>query len=565
MTDPLTPTSSGQQRSLTLGSGEGLGSTAYYDKSWALSIGINDYGGQHPRLSNAVNDARAIAGILKEGYAFEHVFTLYNQAASRDEILGWLRDKLSGHAGPDRQSPTAQVGPNDRVVLFFAGHGTTQHSTAGNIRGYIIPQDARRGHYGDYIDMAELREACGYIPAKHVLIILDCCFSGVAAIGSKAVPSPPPMVLTDAYLQRITRRKAWQMLAAGDQDDLAADSGMRPGHSAFTGVLLDGLEGRADQNEDRVITASELAYYVTPEVTRQTARAGSDGQSPYFTHLAGSDTGDFVFVRKGETPVIQPAGMVEAEIKPFLKQYPRLALAIGVLLITTIVLGWLALGQRTNAVDPLPQLIATIRYLISEVAGNTPPANWEQTPAAPAAEVALTSTLTATPVALTLTTGAPMAVPEATASGTPTATPIPPTMTAAPLVPTVTPTSQLLPTLPGCGPPDYLLPAPRALEYNVQAFFWEWGHTELPVDGMDWYFDLKLFSNQVADSPYDIIPVNPTDPRMRYTEGLWTFGAPPDFPCGSYWAVQIACRINGSFAKHISPESNRLPTGIDCN
>jgi hypothetical protein len=81
---------------------------------------------------------------------------------------------------------------------------------------------------------------------------------------------------------------------------------------------------------------------------------------------------------------------------------------------------------------------------------------------------------------------------------------------------------------------------------------------------MDWYFDLKLFTNQVADSPYDIIPVNPTDPRVRYAEGEWSFGAPPQFRCGSFWAVQVACRIDGSFAKHISPESDKLPTRSDC-
>lgn len=284
-----------------------------YEQSWAVVIGINDYDGEHATLSNAVNDAREVARVLREDFGFDHVFTLYDQQASQKELLGWLLDKLPGNISPDETKTEARIGPNDRLIIFFAGHGTTQRSEAGHLRGYLIPQDARQGYYSDYIKMSEIRETCGYILAKHILIILDCCFSGVAAVRSMVSPASSPHILTDAYIKHITERKAWQIMTAGAKDELAADSGTRPGHSAFTSVLLAGLEGFADHNNDQIITATDLANYIKPEVIRQTTLHGGAGQSPFFNYLAGSEQGDFVFVRKGDRPIISSTPVTSYE------------------------------------------------------------------------------------------------------------------------------------------------------------------------------------------------------------------------------------------------------------
>ncbi|MCB0163833.1 MAG: caspase family protein [Anaerolineae bacterium] len=287
-----------------------------YERSWALVIGINDYGKRHPRLTNAVNDAREVARVLKEDFGFDYVFAMYDQQASQKEILSWLLDKLPGGINPDETIPDARIGPNDRLIIFFAGHGTTQKGAAGHLRGYLIPQDARHSHYADYIKMSEVREACGFTSAKHILIILDCCFSGVAAIGTMASPAASPRTVDDAYFKRITERKAWQIMTAGDKDEFAADSGARPGHSAFTSALLAGLEGFADHNQDQLITATDLANYIKPEVIRQTTMDGGAGQSPFFNYIAGSGQGDFVFIRKGDKPLILPTPQPRVEPVP---------------------------------------------------------------------------------------------------------------------------------------------------------------------------------------------------------------------------------------------------------
>lgn len=258
------------------------GRRAYYEKSWAVVIGINDYRGQHRTLLNAGNDARSMAALLHQR-GFEQVYTLYDQAATRGAIMTWLRDSLP-----------QQTGPEDRVVFFFAGHGVTQSGPHNSKRGYLVPYNSST--YADYIDMEELRQACSLMKAKHILLLLDCCFSGVAAVMTRSTLTIPTQLVNDTFLAEVTRRGAWQILTAGAEDQQAADSGKRPGHSAFTSALLDGLAGAADHDHDGIITATSLANYVIPVVARETAVVGQLGQKPVFNYLAGSEQGDFVFL-----------------------------------------------------------------------------------------------------------------------------------------------------------------------------------------------------------------------------------------------------------------------------
>gem|GEM_PF-1808948 len=270
--------------------------SAYYKESWALVIGIDNYRGRYEPLKNAKNDAKAFADLLEKKHGF-HVTTLLDEQATRDKIMEMLRDEFP-----------AKVGRNDRVVLFFAGHGTTWSIAAGTEStnyGYLIPQDAigtpNRPKYSEFIDMFELQRICSIIPAKHIFIVLDCCFAGVAAVAPKKRGEfqIPQEMQYDAYIQRATEYPAWQILTAGLHDERVADSGLRSGHSAFTNALLDGLEGEADHNADGLITVSELGDYVSPRVSRETSIGGFKGQTPFCGWINGSDQGNFIFISGG--------------------------------------------------------------------------------------------------------------------------------------------------------------------------------------------------------------------------------------------------------------------------
>jgi peptidoglycan/xylan/chitin deacetylase (PgdA/CDA1 family)/TolA-binding protein len=251
-----------------------------YRESWAAIIGIDDYANWQ-KLQYAVHDALGVKDLLTQKYGFkpDHVFTLLDKQATRENILSLLGDKLGG----------AMVQREDRVFVFFAGHGATRKLASGRELGYIIPVDADLTDFeGSAISMTNFQDISEAIPAKHALFVMDSCYSGLALTrGGVLLP-------TQNYLNEISRREARQMFTAGGADQQVADNGPN-GHSVFTWTLLQGLDGRADLNGDGVITATELAAYVAPAVS------ALSHQIPAFGNLPGTEGGDFIFDLKHET------------------------------------------------------------------------------------------------------------------------------------------------------------------------------------------------------------------------------------------------------------------------
>jgi TolA-binding protein len=251
-----------------------------YRESWAAIIGIDDYANWQ-KLQYAVHDAMGVKDLLIQKYGFkpDHVFTLLDAQATRQNILSLLGDKLGG----------AMVQHEDRVLVFFAGHGATRKLASGRELGYIIPADADLTDLeGSAISMTNFQDISEAIPAKHVLFVMDSCYSGLA-LTRGGMPA-----FTQNYLNEISRREARQMFTAGGADQQVADNGPN-GHSVFTWTLLQGLDGRADLNGDGVITATELAAYVAPAVS------ALSHQTPEFGNLPGTEGGDFIFNLKHDT------------------------------------------------------------------------------------------------------------------------------------------------------------------------------------------------------------------------------------------------------------------------
>jgi tetratricopeptide (TPR) repeat protein len=191
------------------------------------------------------------------------------------------------------------------VFVFFAGHGATRHLASGRDLGYIVPVDADLTNYeGQAISMTNFQDIAEAIPAKHLFFIMDSCYSGLALTrGGNGLS-------IGNYLLEISRRTARQMFTAGGADQQVADNGPN-GHSVFTWTLLQALGGRADLNGDGVITATELAAYVTPAVS------ALSHQTPAFGNLPGSEGGDFIFELSHDTEFLDEnsAQLNEAAIK----------------------------------------------------------------------------------------------------------------------------------------------------------------------------------------------------------------------------------------------------------
>ncbi len=243
-----------------------------YRESWAVIIGIDNYL-KWPKLHYAVNDANGVKEILQRKYHFrpDHIMTLLNEEATREKILSVLGDTLSN---------PKEVFHDDRVLVFFAGHGVTRKLPSGRDLGYIVPFDADLENFqGQSISMTNFQDISESIPAKHVFFVMDSCYSGLALTRGQAANN---------YIREVSRRTARQMLTAGGANEEVADNGPN-GHSVFTWTMLQGLEGRADLNSDGYISAAELASYVGPSVS------ALSHQTPAFGNLPGSEGGEFVF------------------------------------------------------------------------------------------------------------------------------------------------------------------------------------------------------------------------------------------------------------------------------
>ena len=182
------------------------GQSIYLYKDYhAIVVGINDYE-WWPKLPNAVNDAKQVAGRLKKmGFQVKLVLN----PSSRE--LRTVLTKLIYKTGREV----------DRAILFYyAGHGGTETLADGTKMGFIIPKDCPfleknpMGFGTHAISMKEIETASLRIKSKHVLMLFDSCFSGSLFSLVRAVP---------ADITEKSARPVRQYITAGTEDESVPD------------------------------------------------------------------------------------------------------------------------------------------------------------------------------------------------------------------------------------------------------------------------------------------------------------------------------------------------------
>jgi len=285
---------------------------SWYKKQYAIVVGINNYEKRSiPTLSNAVNDARSVSEILrKKGFS---IIELYNENATKDRILDALK-KI-------KQISTDQ----DSTLFYFAGHGDGV-SGKNNVReGYILPFNFGSELNSPTADVMYYDKSALSISslvmysrdtkAKHIGIILDSCFSGLAmeskyakkslvGLNSKNIDGVEVDTQTRAIRLKPTKssavedsngqvnklfrdllaKKSINILTAGDDQPVSDGSN----HSPFTQALLEVLDSNI--NRDGYIRFTTLADYIQKYVTDKT----KNQQKPQYQNKS-AENGDFIF------------------------------------------------------------------------------------------------------------------------------------------------------------------------------------------------------------------------------------------------------------------------------
>jgi hypothetical protein len=250
-----------------------------------VAIGIDRY--RHwRRLDNAVADALG-AGALLRRLGFEDVVPpLLDERATGKAIDALVTDELTG------------LRASDSLIVFFAGHGgaRTQRTGGRDVRtGYLIPTDgAESGGVHSWIELDAWLRRISRLPPRHILVILDACFSGIA-LSSVIKWGRGSGALIGLPFAAANTKPSRLVITSALDDERAMDSGPMPGHSLFTGCLLEGLTGGVRpvgvRDGRHVIIGSELGHYVRHRVQTYDGRPGWQ-QTP--------DVGTFDYDERGE-------------------------------------------------------------------------------------------------------------------------------------------------------------------------------------------------------------------------------------------------------------------------
>jgi hypothetical protein len=260
----------------------GVPSGVKLGKFHALVVGNNSYqSAEYPALQSAVNDATAVAQVLKSRYGYETRLLLNG---TRFDILSALNEM--------RESLTAE----DNLLVYYAGHGEI---SADGKQGYWIPVDAQPGVAGTWISNGSISEILDTMQAKHVLVVADSCYSGAMTRSSQAA--------FDSNVMPADKWADWvKTMAAGRSRTALVSGGVMPvpdtgsgKHSYFARAFLNALE-----DNNRLLEAQRLFR----EVSSSLALASVDAavtQIPEYSPIryAGHEAGEFFFAPKGAPAV----------------------------------------------------------------------------------------------------------------------------------------------------------------------------------------------------------------------------------------------------------------------
>ena len=215
----------------------------------ALIIGVESYA-RLPPAQYADSDANHFYDYANQslGVPPNKIKLLTDSKANRTEILKAMRNWMK----------TEVINGKSDVYIFFAGHGL---ASADGSKTYLLPADGDR----DLLDETSiLRDdlIASANGAKTITMFLDTCYSGgtrtneVLLADARPIAIVPEMKLLPSNVTVLAAASGAQLSSTYE----AAQQGL------FSYWLMKGLEGDADTNKDKKITAGELHEYVAKQV-----------------------------------------------------------------------------------------------------------------------------------------------------------------------------------------------------------------------------------------------------------------------------------------------------------
>ncbi|MEM9888426.1 MAG: caspase family protein [Bacteroidota bacterium] len=212
-------------------------------ETYALIVGIADYKNtsmENGDLRYTQNDALKFYDFLRSSKGGsvpkDNIAFLKNQSATKANIKKYLHQLFT------------KAKDSDRIIFYYTGHG---------IGNYIIPYDASKER-NSFLSYGDLKAAFKNSRADVKLCIIDACFSnslktknnnGIQRRSAETIDSNEQIAI---------------MVSSQDYQTSREYRALKQG--VFSYFLINGLEGRADKDRNKLITIAELHEYVYKNV-----------------------------------------------------------------------------------------------------------------------------------------------------------------------------------------------------------------------------------------------------------------------------------------------------------
>lgn len=246
-----------------------------FGKYHALVVGLESYMFWES-LQSPHEDARSIADLLSSRYGFDTTLLL---DASGAEILSAINDLRE------------RVGPEDNVLLYFAGHGQLLRAeTSELMRGYWLPVNAERERTTYWVSNSAINDYLAILDARSVLVIADSCFGGAMSTDPSTMMLGGDTALSERLIELGLSRKARFVLSSGGLRPVL--DGTEGQHSIFARAMIEVLQSSED-----VLRAQDLFGRVAQRTERLASAVGAE-QRPELKPIreAGHEAGSFFLV-----------------------------------------------------------------------------------------------------------------------------------------------------------------------------------------------------------------------------------------------------------------------------
>ena len=171
--------------------------------------------------------------------------------------INWLRNVV-------------EVFDNPNIIFYYAGHGIPDESSK---TAYLLPVDGIITDISTCYKLDDLYATLGNMPAEHVTVFMDACFSGSRRGNGMLASARSVAIKTKSGVPQGNT-----VVFAASQGDETAYPYKEKQHGMFTYYLLKKLQSTGGD-----VTLQELGNYIMDNVRRQSLLENDKSQTPTIT------------------------------------------------------------------------------------------------------------------------------------------------------------------------------------------------------------------------------------------------------------------------------------------